>query len=225
MAEQNYLREKDLIVDEVYPGGAGLVDEPIRNLLGVGNMGGIRPRVDATGQLMYVVLYSTGDQPEWPDQFDSSSATFTYFGDNRSPGQDLLRSPGNRILDRVARLDLETREGRAECPPLFIFHLARGYPARSVSFRGLAVPGRAPLSDGNWCSAKYFDSGSGKYLNFEIQLTILNDRVVRRSWLDGLGHARKLTEDCPKAFRTWMETGEYLPFEGQGKTPPGWQGD
>jgi hypothetical protein len=36
-----------------------------------------------------VVLYTSGAEPDWPDELDPYTGTFTYFGDNRSPGREL----------------------------------------------------------------------------------------------------------------------------------------
>jgi hypothetical protein len=61
-------------------------------------------------------------------------------------------------------------------------------------------------------------------MNFQIQLTILNDRVTGRSWLNGLVDAQKLTSECPMAFRSRVETGEFLPFVSRGNPQLGWYG-
>src|SRR5207249_11055292 len=64
------LPSADLIVDAAYAGGrAGTYgDDPISRLLPVGNRGGFRtsgsPR---RGGTRFVVLYTTGTDPDWPD--------------------------------------------------------------------------------------------------------------------------------------------------------------
>jgi hypothetical protein len=54
-----------------------------------------------------VVLYSSMNDPDWPDFLDAAQGTFIYFGDNKRPGNGLEATPrgGNRLLrycfDRV----------------------------------------------------------------------------------------------------------------------------
>ena len=59
----------DLIIDMVYKGGVrgNVSDDPISILMGCGNQGGFR----FTGSInnpKLVVLYSDGNQPDWPDE-------------------------------------------------------------------------------------------------------------------------------------------------------------
>jgi hypothetical protein len=90
-------------VDRVYRGGTAgnTSDDPLSRLLPVGNQGGFRTHgrpVQDTVKL--VVLYTSGAEPDWPDALDPYTGTFTYFGDNRSPGRDLHNTPrkGNLLL-------------------------------------------------------------------------------------------------------------------------------
>ena len=49
------------------------------------------------------VLYTTGEEPDWPDALDPYTGAFTYYGDNRRPGRALEDTPnrGNLLLSRV----------------------------------------------------------------------------------------------------------------------------
>ena len=143
------LGECDLILDRVYKGGAAgnTADDPLGRLLpGVGNQGGFR----AMGRLSrdavrLVVLYTSGAEPDWPDELDPYTGTFTYFGDNRSPGRELHDTPrkGNLLLrDSVrARPRRAGRDGR-KVPPFLLFD--KPGTGRDVRFRGLLAPGLGP---------------------------------------------------------------------------------
>ena len=136
----------DLVVDAVYEGGAApnAGSDPIAKLLpGAGNQGGFR--ASGTGmKKTFVVLYSSGEEGDWPDRLDLNTGQFVYYGDNRTPGHELHDTArgGNRIL----RLAFENAHGdaakRSQVPPFFVF---TKYPtersSRSVQFKGLAAPG------------------------------------------------------------------------------------
>src|SRR5690606_12015271 len=81
----NKLSAADLIVDAVYESSADgqLSGEPIARLLpGSGNMGGFR--VSGRGERKnWVVLFSTGEDRDWPDSLDLNTGKFVYYGDNK----------------------------------------------------------------------------------------------------------------------------------------------
>ena len=133
----------DLIVDATYEGGrAGNVsDDPLGRLLPCGNQGGFRYKHGADGEPLFVVLYSDLADPDWPDVLDVELGRFTYWGDNKRPGQRIAstRRGGNAILQTMFdRLHGSTEE-RRRVPPFLVF--TKGSRGRDVVFRGLAVPG------------------------------------------------------------------------------------
>jgi Restriction endonuclease AspBHI N-terminal len=106
--------------------------------MGVGNQGGFRTKGSA-GREKVAVLYSTLDDPDWPDHLDLHSGVFTYHGDNKKAGHELHATPrgGNTLLRRCFA-DLHCGR-RSSIPPFFAF--TKGEEGRDVIFRGLAVPG------------------------------------------------------------------------------------
>ena len=57
----------------------------------IGNQGGFRPCDARNGAIpKYVVIYSTGKDIYWPDELDEELGLYTYYGDNKVPGSDLL---------------------------------------------------------------------------------------------------------------------------------------
>jgi len=87
--EFEFLGTADLIVDAIYEGTSQLASDPISRLLpGCGNMGGFR--LEGKGQnKQFVALFTTGQEKDWPDSIDLNTGQFTYYGDNRTPGQEL----------------------------------------------------------------------------------------------------------------------------------------
>ena len=83
------LATADLTVERVYRGGAAgnWADDPPAQLLPVGNQGGFRANGSpADNEVKLAVLFTSGAEPDWPDLLDVYTGSFTYYGDNRSPG-------------------------------------------------------------------------------------------------------------------------------------------
>ena len=96
-----HLETADLIVDALYESkSARIKDEPINAMLNCGNQGGFRPVGLQKKGHKYVVLYSSLNDPDWPDNLDGQTGIFTYYGDNKKAGKELheTKKKGNEIL-------------------------------------------------------------------------------------------------------------------------------
>jgi hypothetical protein len=140
----------DLIVDAVYEGGQSkdVSSDAISKIMpGSGNQGGFRA-AGTREDKKFVVLFTSGEDPDWPNKLNMSTGQFTYFGDNKNPGHELHETQrgGNRILRHVFDVLHTDPDGRSHIPPFFVF---QKYPTpgsgRSVQFKGLAVPGYSGL--------------------------------------------------------------------------------
>jgi hypothetical protein len=175
-------------------------------------MRGIRPRNALSGnQTAFVALFSTGSESEWPDAIDRSSGCVSFFGDNREPNIGLLETTGNRLLHKVFSLDFDLVSDREKCPPFLVFSAFHDAPPRTVRFEGIAVPG-CTLPESDWCRARFFKSSDGKFLNFEIKLTLLADPVIPRQWLKDLLLETTNSESSPTWFKSWVATGRRVPL-------------
>lgn len=188
LVPHNQLSMSDLIVDAVYEGSADgqLSGEPISKLLpGSGNMGGFR--VSGRGERKnWVVLFTTGEDRDWPDTLDLSTGQFVYYGDNKTPGHELheTRSGGNKVLRHAfSRLHAD-HEPRCDIAPFLIFKkLPTANAARSVQFKGLAVPGFQGLS----ATEDLVASGSHPMGSaFRITVRLLRSSTFRSSSVHGL---------------------------------------
>jgi hypothetical protein len=122
IVECESLSSADLIIDAIYEGrDSQLASDPISRLLpGCGNMGGFR--LAGKGQdKLFVALFTTGQEKDWPDRVDLNTGQFTYYGDNRTPGHELHDTPlgGNRVLRRVFDLLHGSPPQRGLIPPFF----------------------------------------------------------------------------------------------------------
>jgi hypothetical protein len=191
----------DLIVDAIYEGGIGLPGEPLSKVMpGVGNLGGFRAAGKGKDK-KFVVLYTSGEDKDWPDTLDLSTGQFVYYGDNKSPGRELhdTQPGGNAILRRAFEL-LHSSE-RALVPPFFIFRkYSTPASARSVQFKGLAVPGFPGLPSTADLVAVWKTTKGQRFQNYRSVFTVLDIPVVPRAWQE------------------WVETGRYRPLASESTT-------
>ena len=206
------LSASDLVVDAVYEGGAGLSGAALTHVMpGVGNLGGFRPSGKGPDK-KFVVLYTSGEDKDWPDTLDLNTGQFIYFGDNKTPGHELHDTGpgGNRILRHAFELLHGPRPERVRIPPFFIF---KKYPtpasARSVQFKGLAVPGFAGLPATSDLVAVWKTTNGQRFQNYRAVFTVLDVSVARRAWVDDLSRGENLSPNAPTAWSDWVRTGSY----------------
>lgn len=217
------LVESDLVVDAIYEGSPGgqLAGEPISKLLpGSGNMGGFR--VSGRGERKnWVVLFTTGEDRDWPDTLDLNTGQFVYYGDNKTPGHELhdTRAGGNKVLrNAFSRLHAD-HEPRCDIAPFLIFKkLPTATAARSVQFKGLAVPGFQGLSATEDLVSVWKSSDGQRFQNYRSIFTILDVPVVKRAWINDLAAGNSRTTNAPKAWVDWLESGRYCPLAAEATT-------
>ena len=212
------LDEADLVVDAVYRGGSskrGKADEVLSRLLpGVSNSGGFR-NVGGAENSQIVVLYSTGTHNDWPDEFDLYRGTYTYFGDNRTPGRDIHDTPrrGNVVLRRAFDCAHGPTDLRKRTPIFLLFEkLGEGHDVR---FRGLAVPGARDVPNGEDLVAIWRVSGGVRFQNYRSTFSVLDVPSVDGNWIrESIVNKHFDHEDArvPDALKKWFDTGHYRPL-------------
>jgi hypothetical protein len=217
------LSDADLTIDAVYEGAPGgqLSGEPLSRLLsGIGNLGGFRAAGRGEDKKL-VVLYTSGEDKDWPDQLDLNTGQFVYYGDNKTPGHELHDTGpgGNRILRRVFQLLHASPSDRPRIPPFLIF---RKYPtpisARSVQFKGLAVPGFRGLPATSDLVAVWKTSDGQRFQNYRATFTILDVSVVKRAWLNDIATGDATTINAPEAWSDWVQKGRYRALTSESTT-------
>jgi hypothetical protein len=213
----------DLIIDAVYEGASGghLSGEPLSNLLpGIGNLGGFRAAGRGDDKKL-VVLYTSGEDKDWPDQLDLNTGQFIYYGDNKTPGHELHDTGpgGNRILRRVFELLHASPSERLRIPPFFVF---RKYPtpvsARSVQFKGLAVPGFRGLPATADLVAVWKTSDRQRFQNYRATFTVLDVPVIKHAWLHDLVRGDGITANAPEPWSDWVRQGRYKALVSESTT-------
>ena len=217
------LSSTDLTIDAVYEGAAtgNLSGEVLSKLLpGIGNQGGFR----AAGlgkDKKFVVLYTSGEDNDWPDHLALNTGRFEYYGDNRTPGQELHDSTrgGNQILRQAYGLLHATPPDRTKVPPFFIF---KKFPShnntRKVQFKGLAAPGYKGLSQTDDLVAIWKTSNEQRFQNYRATFTVLDAPVINRTWLNDLADGRSLTVNAPASWTGWVSTGRYTALAAESTT-------
>ncbi len=207
----------DLILDAIYEGGtAGNVgDDPISKIVpGVGNMGGFR-YAGRGEEKRIAVLYTSGEDKDWPDTFDLRLGRFHYYGDNRTPGHELhdTRKGGNRFLRTIFdRLHSKGEEWRS-IPPIFVFEK---YPTenskRSVRFRGLLVPGAPGLTSSEDLVAIWRIKDGARFQNYRATFTILDVAHINRRWIESVVEGREDESMAPEAWMEWKRSKRHIPL-------------
>ena len=215
------LSAADLIIDATYESNrddkkSTYGSEPIHHLLPkLGNAGGFRKKIGDNGNIVCLALTSTGAEPDWPDELDTFTGTYTYYGDNRKPGQDLhdTHLKGNSDLNKIFTLAHGSKLDRAKCPIILIFH--SGERGRDQVFKGLAVPGTRYLTQGEDLVAIWRMSGGSRFQNYRATFTVLNTGTISGDWIRETLASKELDlEDAraPRALVEWVNHGKYSPL-------------
>lgn len=208
------LPTSDLHVDAIYEGGrrGNMGDDPLPRLMRVDNLGGFRYRGKVMGKLHMLVLTSSMSDADWPDSLDRETGVFTYYGDNKKPGQELHQTgrDGNFILQKMFNAARSGIEGRREVPPTFIFANTGSW--RDMTFLGLAVPGASDLDSSEELVAIWRTAKGQRFQNYRARFTVLDASVISRAWIDSLIAANgddAIVDDAnaPEAWLTWVRTG------------------
>jgi hypothetical protein len=203
------LRSSDLFVDAIYQGGrkGNASDDPLPKLMRVDSQGGFRYRGKLKGKLEMLVLATSMNDPDWPDALDPDTGTFTYYGDNKKPGQDLHETgrSGNLILKTIFEDGRGGAELRVLVPPIFLF--ASTGISRDVRFLGLAVPGASELDASEELVAIWRSAKGERFQNYRARFTVLDATCISRAWIDSIILGNQDHSLAPEAWRTWRRSG------------------
>lgn len=212
-----------LTVDAIYESShdGQLAGEPISKLLpGLGNMGGFRASGRGEDKHL-VVLFSTGENKDWPDTLDLNTGLFTYFGDNQTPGHEIheTRKGGNKILRRVFELLHQSPVNRQLVPPFLIFDKCpTEHGARSVQFKGIAVPGYPGMSATEDLVAVWKTTNGQRFQNYRSVFTVLDIPVISRKWITDILDGNANSDNAPEVWKRWVESGHYEPLKSEPTT-------
>lgn len=206
---QEALATADLIVDAIYQGGrkGNAGDDPLPKLMRVDIQGGFRYRGKVPDKLELLVLITSMNDPDWPDALDPETGIFTYYGDNKKPGQLLHETgrDGNRILKTIFEGSRAGAEGRRNVPPIFLF--ARAGAGRDVRFLGVAVPGASDLDASEELVAIWRSVKSQRFQNYRARFTVLDAAYISRAWIDSIISGKPDHALAPTAWISWRNTG------------------
>jgi len=208
------LDDADLVVDAIYQGGrsGNAGDDPLPRLIGVSNQGGFR-YLGALEAPRLIVLTSSFNDPDWPDNLDRETGILTYYGDNKRPGRTLHETPrnGNQLLRNMFDALHANPHRRAEVPPILVFGNAGSF--RDMIFLGLAVPGAQELTAMEDLVAIWKIASGQRFQNYRSSLTILDVAYISRAWLKDIKDGVPLSENCPAAWSHWVQNGTYRPLK------------
>lgn len=211
-----HLDTTDLFVDAVYGGSrnGNASDDPLPKLLGVDNGAGFRHlgRRPNVSTLNLLALKTSLSDINWPDSLDHESGIFTYFGDNRKPG-DLHATPrqGNLILRNLFD-EAHIKSSSDKFPPIFVF--ANTGLFRDVRFLGLAVPGAIGKSADEDLVAVWRTSENGiRFQNYRAVFTILDVPVIKRQWISDIKKGGAIeSAHAPPSWLKWVKSRKLTPL-------------
>lgn len=210
------LDDANLIVDATYEGGrsGNAGDDPLPRLIGVSNQGGFR-YLGSLDAPRLILLTSSFNDPDWPDHLDRETGILTYFGDNKRPGRALHETPrnGNRLLRNMFDALHAIPPRRIEVPPVLVFGNAGSY--RDMVFLGLAVPGVPELNAMEDLVAIWKIAHGQRFQNYRASLTMQDVASVSRAWINDIQAGTPLSNNCPEAWRDWVEGGSYHPLKAE----------
>lgn len=216
----------NLIQGAVYEGGSNnnpMKDDPLSKIFriegyekGIGNQGGFRKTSKekdgkkVNGTIAFVVMVDGGKQAEWPNKMDGDRGIFTYYGDNRTAGNDIFKTKnlGNKFLYEIFSKSYAGPDERATIPPIFIFKATgKGCDKR---FIGLAVPGVRGKSMEESLERRVFKVDEGEFENYVANFTVLDiaGGVIERDWLKDLKDIdSKISYEAPKERNNFILNG------------------
>ncbi len=203
---RNQLSGSDLYIDAIYEGGrkGNAGDDPLHCLLGVSIQGGFRI-LGSREQPRLIVLTTSMSDLEWPDDLDPETGVFTYYGDNKKPGQELHDTPryGNVLLRNMFEA---LHSGKfVQVPPVLVFARAGRY--RDMIFKGMAVPGVAGLSPLDDLVAVWKTTKGKRFQNYQAKFTVLDIPCLSSEWLAALRENSDWLDRAPRAWLEWRKTG------------------
>lgn len=217
----------DLIPGEVYRAGLTggfFADEVISNIFkfdnmrGIGNQGGIRRTMieknrTLRGEEAFITLLDTKVDPDWPNEYNSTSKILKYYGDNKDPKKHYLdtKQKGNETFEKYFhRAYSKTHEHIA---PFFYFERINGKDAR---FIGIAVPSvEGKALDETLTLSKFTMNGEGEYENYIGRFTVL-EVPVPRQWLYDLKVGQVESEYIPTEWYNFLQSRElHINYENQ----------
>lgn len=220
------LGKSNLVQGAVYDGGSNrnpMKDDPLSKIFiiegcekGIGNQGGFRKTSKekdgkkVNGTIAFVVMVDSGKQAEWPNKMDEEAGIFTYYGDNRTAGNDIFKTKnlGNKFLYEIFSKSYSGPDERAMIPPIFIFKATgNGCDKR---FIGLAVPGVRGKSMEESLERRVFKGDKGEFENYVANFTVLDvaGGVIERDWLKDLKDINsKISYKAPKEWNDFILNG------------------
>jgi len=157
-----------------------------------------------------VVLYTSGENPDWPDVLDEKTGLFTYYGDNRKPGHLLHETSrsGNLLLRDTFAAAHADEAARRRVPPFLLFAKANA-KGRNVLFRGLLAPGAAAMAADDDLQAIWRSTRGQRFQNYRASFTVLDVPVVSRAWIDEVLTGQTHGPACPSAWDEWVRGRAY----------------
>jgi Restriction endonuclease AspBHI N-terminal len=211
------LATADLYVDRVYEGGpsGNVADDPLQRLLPVGNQGGFRYRGSLQrGDLRLVVLYSSGEDPDWPERSTLSRGTSPISATTSGAGAGFMRLSGAVTTSAASssKLPTEVTHRGSVCRRSSSSLRAKGDAISCLGDSRLREASQGQVRPGGDLVAVWRTAQGHRFQNYRATFTILDQGLLQRSWLNDILAGEPLSKLCPLPWRAWVERGIYIPL-------------
>ncbi|MGY3704406.1 hypothetical protein BW731_07060 [Vagococcus martis] len=205
----NELSTAALIPGCIYQGGnkGNVGDDPITRLLGVGNSGGMRPKINWDKEIAYIVLLSNpANFHEYPDNLDISNNVLTYYGDQRVANKHYSETKHKGNINVKGLFEQVHSGNLIKTFPCFYFEKIGG-KGRNYRYVGIAYPFVKNKKLEEVCKNIKIQSGNGVIDNYKFLFTIDSTTIVTREWLNsliiGIENSQKY---APKSWINFLES-------------------
>ena len=148
----------------------------------------------------------------WQDYFDLDNGHIRYFGDNKDPGKDPAKAPGNKaLLDAFSLAHSYDATVRASTPPI-IFFQRKTYKGKSKGFPQFSGFGVIRSVD---LVTQWDNKLERSFTNYAFDFVILKLDMEHEffdwNWIDSRRNPELTTEESllnsPDSWRSWIRGG------------------
>jgi hypothetical protein len=149
----------------------------------------------------------------WQDHFESDSGHIRFYGDNKKPGEDPSKRPGNAALLRAfeAHSHHDPAVRRRATPLLFFKRVPReGKPKGFVEFHGFGIVTSVELV------SQFSERAGGTFSNYAFDFLVMTMTAEHETfdwnWISARRDPSRSDSDClaiaPAAWKDWVANGE-----------------
>ena len=150
----------------------------------------------------------------WQDVFDVDNGHIRYYGDNKTPGRDPAKAPGNKLLLEAFNTYMDVEKRHSSVPLIFYKAVNRNNKTKGyVEFNGFGIiKGVELIAQYDRAADRTFSNYAFNFHVFslagdneEFNWDWINDRRDRQQTLE------QTLRNAPKSWKDWIKHGNAVP--------------